>query len=99
MRSLKVKDLKVKDGYPKVEYLVYDKDKDRTYLACQKRIPLKLFVKMHGEEYVVSFRYYDDTKSVSIITCKDEIVCNGEDTNIVLKMPNGDKIIIAKEQK
>ena len=30
MRSLKVKDLKVKDGYKKVEYLVYDKETNRT---------------------------------------------------------------------
>ena len=94
MKSLKVKDLKVKNGYGKVEYIIYDKDIDRSYLACLKFIPLKLFAKLHGEEYVVSFKYYDNTKSVSIITCKDEVECWGEDKNVVLKMPT-----IPKERK
>ena len=99
MRSLKVKDLKVKDGYKKVEYLVYDKETDRTYLAVRKRIPLKLFKKLHDEDYVVSYKYYDDTHSISIIACKDEVVCYGEDKNVVIRLPNNGMIIYAKENK
>ena len=99
MRSLKVKDLKVKDGYKKVEYLVYDKETNRTYLAIGKRIPLKLFKKLHDEDYVCSYKYYDDTHSISIIACKDEVACYGEDKNVVIRLPNNGMIIYAKENK
>ena len=99
MRSLKVKDLKVKEGYKKVEYLIYDKETDRCYLAVRKRIPLKLFKKLHGEDYVVSYKYYDDTHSISIITCKDEVACFGEDKNVVIRLPNNGMIIFTKGAK
>ena len=99
MRSLKVKDLKVKSGYKKVEYNIYDKETDRSYLAVRKRIPLKLFKKLHDEDYVVSYKYYDDTHSISIITCKDEVECWGEDKNVVIRLPNNGMIIYAKENK
>ncbi len=98
MRSLKVKDLKVKSGYKKVEYIIYDKETNRSYLAVRKFMPLKLFKKLHGEDYVCSWKYYDDTHSISIITCKDEVDCFGEDKNVVIRFPN-EMIIFTKGAK
>ena len=89
MKLLKVKDLKVKQGYKKVEYIRYNKETDDTTLIGRKRIPLKLFVMLHGEEYVVSYKYYDDTHSISIITCLEEYECQGEDKNVVVIIPKG----------
>ena len=89
METLKVKDLEVKQGYKKVEYLKYNPTTDKTTLIGQKRIPLRLFVMLHGEEYVVSYKYYDETHSISIITCLEEYECFGEDKNIVFNIPDG----------
>lgn len=95
---LKVKDLQVKKGYSKVEYIRYNPQTNDTTLLGRTRIPLRLFVKLHGEEYVVSYRYYDDTHSISIITSLEEHECLGEDTNIVIRTSKG-WIVVEKEKQ
>lgn len=77
--AIKAKDFKAKAGYNRYEVMIMRGD---MFVSIHDIVNQKRLIKEFGDLYVASFKYFDDTKTTSIILSEEKTECN--DANIPL---------------